>query len=177
MRKISSLLCACAILLAVSCKQAPKELNRDELHAAIDSIESPLMQEAQFQAVDTTKGRQLVELYAKFADSFPNDTLAPLYLHRAAQVCNGMGLIDEMTNYYDRVIDNYGDYAHLDECYYEKGIALDNAGRKEAARDAYQQFLDNYPDHFLSEDISRALSLLDYSDALLIEHLTQQNNQ
>ena len=177
MRKVTSMLCVIAMLMAVSCKHAPKEMSRDELFATIDSIEKPLMQDAQLQAVDSVQGRQLVDLYVRFADAFPEDSLTPAYLHRAAQVCNGMGQFDDMANYYDRVIDNYGDYQHLDECYYEKGIALDNAGRKDAARDAYQQFLDNYTDHFLTEDIRRAMSLLDMSDELLIEYIKNNAQQ
>ncbi|MBQ1409513.1 MAG: hypothetical protein IIY87_07135, partial [Bacteroidales bacterium] len=75
----------------------------------------------------------------------------------------------------DRVIDNYPDYEKHDECYYEKGIALDNAGYKEQARQANQDFLETYPDHFLAEDIRKAIPLLDMSDELLLEFLNQNN--
>ena len=44
MRKVTSMLCVIAMLMAVSCKHAPKEMSRDELFATIDSIEKPLMQ-------------------------------------------------------------------------------------------------------------------------------------
>lgn len=177
MKKVSILICAVAILTAIGCKQAPDKMSHDELLAAIDSIEKPLMNDAQFQQVDTVKGRALVNLYVEFADNYPKDSLAPRCLHMAAQVCNGMGLIDDMATYYDRVIDNYPDYIHLDECYYEKGLSLSNAGRNDAARDAFQQFLDNYPDHFLADDIRKAIPLLDMSDELLIKHLQQNQNR
>ena len=57
---------------------------------------------------------------------------------------------------------------------YEKGINLDNAGRKEEARKAYQEFIDEYPEHFLTEDIKKAIKLLDMSDEQLNEFLNQQ---
>lgn len=177
MKKVSLIICAIALVAAVGCKQKNHKMSHDELRAAIDSIEKPLMSAAQFQPIDTVKGRNLVDLYVEFADNYSDDTIAATYLHRAAQVCNGLDCIDEMVTYYDRVIDEYPEYRHLDECYYEKGIYLDNAGRKDAARDAYQQFLDNYPNHFLAEDIRKAIPLLDLSDELLIKHLQQQEKK
>ena len=134
--KKSVLIIALAALTLAACNRGPKEPTRDELALSIDSIEQPLMDAAQFDAIDTAKGNSLIALYIQFADAFATDTMAPVYLQRAAQVAGGMGLIDDMVAYYDRVIDNYPDYAKLDECYYEKGIALDNAGRKEEARKA-----------------------------------------
>ena len=158
------LIFAAALTLLAGCNRGPKEPTRDELAQSIDSIEAPLMQAAMIEAIDTAQGNKLVALYIQFADTYPDDTLSAAYLHRAAQVANGMGLIDDMTTYYDRVIDNYPDYANLD-----------NAGRKEEARKAYQEFLTEYPDHFLANDIQTSLSLLDMSDELLIEYLNKQN--
>ena len=163
-----------ASLAFAACNNGPKEPTRDELAQSIDSIEAPIMNAAQIASVDTMQGNKLVELYVQFADAFPADTMAPVYLHRAAQVANGMGLFDDMVAYYNRVIDNYPDYANLDECYYEKGIALDNAGRKDEARKAYEEFLEEYPDHFLADDIRSALPLLDMSDEMLFEYLTNK---
>ena len=161
-----------ATLALAACN--PKEPTLDELARDIDSIEKPLMQAAQMESLDTAQGNKLLNMYIQFADAFPTDSLAPTYLHRAAQVACGMDLIDDMTTYYDRVIDNYPDYARLDECYYEKGIALDNAGRKDEARKAYEVFLEEYPDHFLAEDIRKTLSLLDMTDEMLFKYLTEQ---
>ena len=163
-------------MMAAACSQSPKEPTREELSAAIDSIESPIMAAAQIETVDSAKGNNLIELYLQFANTYPDDSLAPAYLHRAAQVANGLDRIDDMVIFYNRVIDNYPEYGKLDECYYEKGIALDNADRKKEAREAYQEFLDAYPDHFLADDIRKAIPLLDMSDELLIKFLEGANS-
>lgn len=168
-------LAAAATLAFSSCRHTPKEPTRDELAHTIDSIEAPILHNARLESIDTAQGNQLVSLYVQFADAFPDDSLAPSYLHRAAQVANGMNLIDDMTTYYDRVIDNYPEYEKLDECYYEKGIALDNAGRKDEAREAYTEFLEAYPTHFLVNDIRIALQMLDIRDEMLMEYLQNKN--
>ena len=164
------------LLLLSACHNGTETPSREALIASVDSIEQPLMQAANLAAVDTLKGRQLIDRYLRFANNYPDDSLAASYLQRAAQVANALDQIDEMVSYYDRVIDNYPQYNHLDECYYEKGIALDNAGRKEEAREAYKAFLEEYPNHFLTDDIRRALALLDMSDELLLEYLKQHEH-
>lgn len=174
--KSAFLTIAAAALLIVSCNHAPKELTYDQLHDSIESLNQQIDAASPMDAVDTALGNSMLSLCVEFADKYPDDTLAALYLHRAAHVALSMDLIDDMVACYDRIIDNYPDYEKLDECYYEKGIALDNAGRKDQARKAYQDFLDEYPDHFLADDIRKAIPLLDMSDELLLEYLNQQNN-
>ena len=166
-----------AVMLAQGCHRTPEPPSREQLVATIDSIETPLMAAARMESVDTAKGNLLVSLYAQYAERFPGDSLAAPYLHRAAQVSAGMGRIDDMVVYYNILIDNYPDYQLLDFCYFEKGIALDNAGRKDAAREAYNAFLEEYPDHFLAEEVKRLIPLLDMSDQLLIEYYSKQNSQ
>lgn len=169
-------MCGAALLMA-ACAGTPKEPSRDELAATIDSLERPLMDNSRALAVDTAKGREIIDLYLHFADSYPADTLAPHYLHQAARVACGMGLIDEMSQSYNRVIENYPTYDNIAECYYEMGLALDNAGRKEEARKVYEEFLEEFPDHFLANDIRNSLPLLDLSDKMLIEHLQNMDHQ
>ena len=167
---------AAAALLIVACNNAPKELTQDQLRDSIETLDTLIMSASPLAPVDTAVGNSMLSMCIQFADTYPDDTMTAAYLHRAAHVAQSMDRIDDMVACYDRIIDNYPDYEKLDECYYEKGIALDNAGFKDQARKAYQDFLDEYPDHFLADDIRKAISLLDMSDELLLEFLNQQNN-
>lgn len=167
---------AVATLFLSACNHSPKELTHDELNDSIASIVVRLEEASPMATVDTALGNRMLSLCLQFADTYPDDTMTASYLHHAAHVALSMDRIDDMVACYDRIIDNYPDYEKLDECYYEKGIALDNAGRKEEARKAYQEFLEEYPDHFLADDIRKALPLLDMSDELLLEYLNKQSN-
>jgi tetratricopeptide (TPR) repeat protein len=171
MKKILPLFAALLCLFA--CNRAPKTPTSDELALTIDSVEKQLAG-VYIENVDTNTSNRIVELYVQYADLFPSDTAAPVYLHKAAQWAESMGRIDDMVQYYNRVIENYPNYSKLDECFYSKGIALDNAGRKEEARKAYMEFLDEYPDHFLADDIRKAIALLDMSDEMLLKFLSSQ---
>lgn len=167
---------AAATLLITACNHTPKELTHDQLADSIEAVDTRIMSASMLDPVDTTMGNNMLTLCIQFADTYPDDTMAATYLHKAAHVALSMDRIDDMVACYDRIIDNYPDYEKLDECYYEKGIALDNAGRKDQARKAYQDFLDEFPDHFLADDIRKAIPLLDMSDELLMEHLNQGGN-
>ena len=166
-----------SLLLMAACSRAPKEASHNELIGKIDSMENVAKGIDIAAGADTSMASMLIDDYLTFAERFPTDSLTPGYLHHAAQWAESLGRIDDMVAIYDRVIDNYPNYAKLDECYYEKGIALDNAGRKEEARKAYNDFLDAYPDHFLANDIRSSLPLLDMSDELLIQYLEQKSKK
>jgi len=167
---------ASAALILAACNHTPKELSHDQLCDSIEVLKTEMYEASPLADVDTILGNKMLTLCIQFADSYPTDTLTPYYLHQASHVALSMDRIDDMVSFYDRIIDNYPDYDKLDECYYEKGIALDNAGRKDEARIAYQDFLEEYPDHFLADDIRKALPLLDMSDELLLKFLNEQNN-
>ncbi len=166
MKKIT-LFSVCFLLIVASCQQKAKELTREELRHTIDSIEAPVRDAVLVESVDTAVGNNLVRLYVQYGDRFPEDSLSALYISRAAEISLSMGNIDDMVTYFDRVINEYPDFDHLDECYYTKAVALDNAGRRQEARAAYEAFLEVYPDHFLAEDIRKAIPLLDKSDQWL----------
>ena len=168
---------AAASLLIVACNHTPKELTHDQIVDSIEALDAKIAEALPTDPVDTVLGNNIYSLYLMFADKYPDDSLAATYLHNAANVAFCMDRIDDMVACYDRIIDNYPDYEKLDECYYEKGIALDNAGRKDEARKAYQEFLDEFPDHFLADDIRKAIPLLDMSDELLLEFLKNNSNE
>lgn len=172
-----TILIIAATLLVAACHHTPKELTYDQLNDSIMALEGQLQSISPLDPIDSSLGNNMMSLCIKFADTYPDDSLSAHYLHRAAIIALSMDRIDDMVACYDRIIDNYPDYEQLDECYYEKGIALDNAGRKEQARKAYQDFLDEYPDHFLADDIRKAIPLLDMSDELLLEFLNQNGNK
>lgn len=163
-----------AAMIATSCNNGPKTPSHDEMLNAIDSIEASINVEFP-ETIDTAISNDLISKYVQFADAYPNDSLTPGFLLQAARWAYATNDVDGMIKYYDRIIDNYDDFEKLDECMYEKGINLDNAGRKEEARKAYQEFIDEFPDHFLTDDITKAMKLLDMSDEQLNAFLNQQN--
>lgn len=110
--------------------------------------------------LDTVAAQQLLKDYARFADHFPDDTLAPVFLLKSASLLLGIGDPDQAVGVFDRLIEQYPQYEDLPLCYIFKGKALEESQRTEEAVEVYETFLQNYPDHFLAHDISTVLPLV-----------------
>ena len=84
---------------------------------------------------------ELVGLYTQFAKDFAEDSLAPV------------GLLDS-------VINLYPGFEDLGGCWFMKGYAYENAERFDEAREAYNYFVENYPEHYLAADTRKTLPYL-----------------
>lgn len=141
-----------AVSLIVACNPS-----HDKQQSEIEQAEKSLPMDV---TTDTVAANQLVKLYLQFVDRFPDDTLSPLYLFKAANLMVGMGHLDQAVGTFDRVIDNYPDFGDMPLCYVFKAMALENASRPEEAAKTYEVFLQQFPDHFLATSISALLPMV-----------------
>ena len=122
-------LCLLAVSLLAACGP-----NREKQIKAIAEHEQQLStlemstQDAEFH--------EIIDLYRTFAHDFPDDSLAPVYMMRAADASISVGLPEQAVQLLDSVITLY------------------------QAREAYTYFVDNYPDHYLAPDTRKTLPYL-----------------
>lgn len=103
---------------------------------------------------------ELIALYRGFANSFPNDSLAPVYLMHAADACISTGQQDQAVTLLDTIIDLYPGFEDLGGCWFLKGLAYETAEQFDSAREAYTYFVTNYPEHYLASDTRKTLPYL-----------------
>lgn len=103
---------------------------------------------------------ELIDLYRHFAKDFPNDSLAPVYLMRAADANISTGQPDEAVSLLDNIIENYPGFEDIGGCWFLKGYAYETAEQYDQAREAYTYFVDNYPEHYLAADTRKTLPYL-----------------
>ncbi len=106
---------------------------------------------------------QMLGLYRQFAADFPDDSLAPVYLMRAADVCVNTGQADQAVLLLDSIIALYPGFDDIAGCCFLRGYALETAGRYDEAREAYTYFADTYPDHYLADDARKTLPYIGMS--------------
>ena len=147
MKRLSLIAIALCTITLVCCRP-----NRSKEIAMIQQYEDSLLHNAAQVVIDTTMGNQTVALYTKFANDFPNDSLAPVYLYKAADISFNMGKYPAALEYFNRIIDNYDEYADLGTCYFMVGDTFNCMAQYDQAKEAYQQFLDLFPDHPLASD-------------------------
>lgn len=164
MKKI--LLCLMGIALLAACGS---KMNREELVATIEEHE----QNMEFDILDTAgveaSATEMIDLYRQYYTAFPTDSLAPVYMQRAADINISVGRPIEAVAILDSIIDQHKDYADVAGCWFLKGYAYETAEDYDAAREAYTYFVENYPDHYLANDTRTTLQYLGLSPEEMFE--------
>ena len=142
MKKIALL--TFAALLMVACGPS-----REDRINQIEDFEDYIFESA--IAADPEVADQLTALYVAFADKYPNDSLSPEYLMKAAEVQGNVLHSDRAVELFDRVIADYPDFNEVPMCYFLKGNALELNSQIDEAKAAYEEFLEKYPDHYMAE--------------------------
>lgn len=122
---------------------------------------------------------QLLSKYMQFAEAFPKDSLAPIYLYKAAELAQNIAIYDTCILCADRFIESYPDSKQLGDAYMLKGISLENTGKYEDAKATYQAFVEKCPDHPLVKDIKIQLdnNMIGMSPEEQLDVVTKSNIQ
>lgn len=142
-------------LFIVSCKQNP-----DKMIKQITGLEKELYA-AGSPIPDKDKVKEMLDLYTKFADTYPKDTLSPVFLFKASNLAMNTNQNDMAVLLLDRIINDYSDYSKLPETYFLKAFIYDNNIKNiNKAREAYTLFLQKFPKSDLANDASISLDNL-----------------
>ena len=181
--KLLMLACASLILCMLPCckhENAEQEGSSGEevkpaakdsysMRAEITAKETELYKD-KTEAIDKDKAIEMVRLYAEYADKFSADTLAPEYLFRAAEISENANQPNNAIAYLTRIEENYKDYRNYPLCVFKKAYIYDNhLKNQEKARQYYDKFVADYPDHELAEAARSSLIFLGMSDEELIK--------
>lgn len=153
MKKNIFVLSVLLLTLLVACKP-----NQEKQIKAINQLEKELTNSGFI--VDEVKGGQMVRMYMQYANDFPSDSLAPIYLYKASDIALNISHIDTAIICLDKIIEQYPDFKDVSSCYFWKGNAYESIKEFDKARDAYNTFLELFPTHPLAEDTRKMLPYL-----------------
>ena len=171
MKKILTLIAGVLLMAACSSPDREKELEKiaehEQMLSAIDV------------SSDDSAALEMLALYRQFATDFPDDSLAPAFMARAADLCINLGKNDDAVNLIDSIVTLYPGYEDIAGCYFLKGYAYESAERYDEAKEAYNYFVENYPDHYLAADTKVMINYIGMSpeemfDAIMA-NATDQN--
>jgi outer membrane protein assembly factor BamD (BamD/ComL family) len=127
---------------------------------------------------DKTKVKEMLDLYTKFADTYPKDTMAPVYLYKAANLSMNTNQNENAIVLLDRIIKDYSDYSKLPETYFLKAFIYDNNVKNiNKAREAYTVFLQKFPKSDLADDATISLDNLGKTPELIIKEFEAKLKQ
>ena len=169
------LMLAFAISLLAGCKHEKTE--QEKLYDEITAKETKLYKD-KTEAIDKDKAIEQVSLYAEYADKYTTDTLAPEYLFRAAEISENANQPNNAITYLTRIEENYKDYKNYPLCLFKKAYIYENyLKNQEKARQYYEKFIADYPDHELAEAANSSLTFLGMSDDDLIKVLEKLSKE
>lgn len=101
---------------------------------------------------------QKAELYEAYAEKFQKDEKAPLYLFKAAETNQAIGHYAKSVELFDLVAKRYPKYEKAGDALFYKGFVYENMLMDiPRAKDAYEEFLQKYPNHPLAADTRKNL--------------------
>lgn len=156
------------ILLSTSCTS---QLEKDV--AKINDLEEELKQQA--ARPDVAKLDELLALYTGFADTYPQDTAAAMYLYRAVNLSMGMGQGEVAMSLINRSINEYPNSPRYAETVFLKAYVYENLmGKLGSASEIYRDFIHRFPDHELADDAQMAIQNMGKTPEELVEEFERK---
>jgi outer membrane protein assembly factor BamD (BamD/ComL family) len=168
MKKILVMIAGAMLIAACSSPNREKEVEDIAKHElALSTIDI---------GNDDSEAVAMLEMYRKFAADFPEDSLTPGYLMRAAEMSINMGMIPQAISLIDTVVSLYPGYEDIAGCYFMKGYAYENGEQYDSAKAAYTYFVENYPDHYLANDTRKMLDYIGMTPEEMFEAVMNNAN-
>ena len=131
---------------------------REKAVTAIEKAEQSLFTDSS-AVPDVEKALSLYTLYTGFAEQYKQDTLAPEYLFRAADLAQGIRHFRLALNCYDELLKFHPESRKSAAALFMEGFVLqEGLHQPDSAKMKYELFLQKYPDHVLA---SSAMGMLE----------------
>lgn len=122
------------------------------------------------------KAQEMIGKYLGFANEFPQDSLTPEYLFRASEIALAINQPQQAVKYLTSVVNNHPEYQNYEMALFYLGHTEQNYLNDTAsARRYYQQFLTEFPDHYMADDVRAILQNMGLSDIELVRMFEEKN--
>lgn len=154
-----------AVLMFTACDQN-SGAEVDPLKKEIEAMEAQLKDDV---SIDTTLANNITAAYIKYVDLHPEDSLAPEYLSRSADIMKELPKKRlKSINVYNRIYTEYPDHELAGRSVFMIGFVFDEKYKdSKRAIKSYDFFLENYPNHELAGEAKNLRALLNSEDEVL----------
>jgi TolA-binding protein len=161
-------LIAAAILVTFSCAGPKKEV-ADDLKNAIALLEEKLYNNQDIQ-ISKNDAIELIGLYEEYATSFPEDSVAPVYLFRASDLSMNLQRPEETIALFNELLASYPDYEKTPSVLFLKAFVYEDQLRDlDNAKKYYEEFLEKFPESDFADDAEMSLKNLGKTPEELIK--------
>lgn len=154
-----------SFFILLSCQPDEKQL----LVTKINDLEKTLFENKK-GIIDTKEASNMIHAYKEFADQYPQDTMSPKYLFKAADVSINTFHSVQTVKIFDRIITEYPDFEKVPQAMFLKAFTFENyLNDIEKAKKYYLEFIAKYPDHPFTNDAQISLQNLGKSPEEIIK--------
>lgn len=150
--------------------------NKNKALEKIYALEKVIMNDST-KAIDETKAKDMTEAYLSYTEKFPEDSLCPEFLFKAAQVQISIAAYSKAVENLEIIIVKYPKYQKLAHAMFMKAFVLDYHIKDTfRALKAYQEFIARFPEHEFADDAQISITMLGKSDNEIIKEFESKNN-
>lgn len=162
--------------LIIACSNPQK----DERTIFIDNLTN-LEQQCFDDATNTYNSKVALKTlteYQKFIEKFPEDSLVPHYLYLSGQLCKSINMYGEAIRKLEILTTKYPTDAQASKAKLLVGMIYENDIKDTAkAKIAYQEFIEQYPNSDLVDDVQFLIQNLSLTDEELIQLLVSKSEE
>lgn len=167
--KLYGLMLLLSLGVLVSCNSNSKEKLLKNIHHAEAEMNDA-------KAFDVQKGNEIIEAYAVFAETYPDDTLSASYLFKAGEISMNLQFSEQAIAYFSRVRADYPSFYKAPECLFLKAFVFENQlNNLKDAEIYYKEFIAKYPNHPLTDDAIASIEYLGKSPEELVRMFQEKN--
>jgi TolA-binding protein len=161
---------------AVAC-QSGEPVNKDKLKKEIANLETELLKTGD-ASQNKDVALQLVKQSELFAKEFPQDSLTPALLFKAADVARGAGHFGKAVELWGSVWRNHRSYEKAPVSLFLQGFTFDSELQDTAmAGKYYREFLQQFPSDPLAIQVKQLLAVLGKNPDDLIKEFKEKNEE
>jgi outer membrane protein assembly factor BamD (BamD/ComL family) len=154
-------------LLFVSCQPV-----KDKTSEQIGRLESETGNEYNEKKMDS-----LLLLYRQYISEFPQDSMVAEYLYRSGMLNMSLRKGPEALSDFTNLINKFPKNKHLPEVYYYKAYVYEDIIYDvSAARTAYYEFINRYPEHKLVGDATLSIRYLGKSPKEIVASFEEKKD-
>lgn len=152
--------------------------SKDDARQKIKDAEQELYGENDQMDFKEDKVDKAIDAYKSYANNYQNDSLAPEYLFKAADLYRLKEKPKKALDIYQKIRSEHSDFRKAPHCLFLQGFVYENEiGNTDKAKTKYQAFIDNYPEHDLADDARFSLKNLGKSPEDIIDQFEESDKE
>ncbi|PLW91763.1 MAG: hypothetical protein C0592_14245 [Marinilabiliales bacterium] len=169
MKRISRILIVISIAVFVAACSNAKEQLIDDIKA-----KEQIVSESIGDQFDKSTAESLRQDYLQFANEYPDDSLAPVFMHKASELAINLNMPQEAVSTIDSLIIKFPDYQFLPDAWFFKGFIQETYLNDEAgALKTYETFIEKFPKHEMVPQVQFSIENMGVSEEELIKQFMQ----